>query len=79
MLASGSGDQTVRFWDINTQTPLHVCKAHKHWVLAIAWSPDGLKLASGCKKSQVSPKLSPELSPELWKDGLFVIELTSRQ
>ena len=26
---------------------------HKHWVLFIAWSPDGRKLASGCKSSQV--------------------------
>lgn len=24
-LASGSGDTTVRFWDIYTQTPLHTC------------------------------------------------------
>ena len=25
-LASGSGDKTVRFWDLNTETPLHECK-----------------------------------------------------
>ena len=25
-LASGSGDTTVRFWDIYTETPLHTCK-----------------------------------------------------
>lgn len=24
-LASGSGDTTVRLWDLNTQTPLHTC------------------------------------------------------
>ena len=24
-LASGSGDTTVRFWDISTQTPHHTC------------------------------------------------------
>ena len=52
-LASGSGDTTVRFWDIFTETPLHVCKAHKHWILCIAWSPDGRRLASGCKNGQV--------------------------
>ena len=44
----------MRFWDINTETPHHTCKAHKHWVLSIAWAPNGKKLASGCKKSQVS-------------------------
>lgn len=27
-LASGSGDTTVRFWDLHTQTPLHVCKGN---------------------------------------------------
>lgn len=32
-LASGSGDTTVRFWDINTETPLHNCNGHKNWVL----------------------------------------------
>lgn len=25
-LASGSGDTTVRFWDVTTETPHHVCK-----------------------------------------------------
>ncbi|CAD6205704.1 GSCOCG00009975001-RA-CDS [Cotesia congregata] len=45
-LASGSGDTTVRFWDIHTQTPLYTCEGHKHWVLCISWSPCGSKLAS---------------------------------
>ncbi|KAK6190721.1 hypothetical protein SNE40_002522 [Patella caerulea] len=52
-LASGSGDTTVRFWDVNTETPQFTCKGHKHWILCIAWSPNGLKLASGCKNSQI--------------------------
>nr|CAB3264348.1 notchless protein homolog 1 [Phallusia mammillata] len=52
-LASGSGDTTVRFWDLNTETPHFTCKAHRHWVLCIAWSPDGKKLASACKNGQV--------------------------
>jgi len=52
-LASGSGDTTVRFWDVNTETPHHTCKGHKHWILSIAWSPDGKKLASGCKNGQI--------------------------
>ncbi|KAJ0038289.1 hypothetical protein Pint_23960 [Pistacia integerrima] len=40
-LASGSGDTTVRIWDLNTQTPMYTCTGHKNWVLCIAWSPDG--------------------------------------
>ena len=26
-LASGSGDTTLRLWDLATQTPLHTCQA----------------------------------------------------
>ena len=28
-LASGSGDTTVRFWDLNTQLPQHTCQVSK--------------------------------------------------
>ncbi|XP_077290475.1 notchless protein homolog 1 isoform X2 [Arctopsyche grandis] len=52
-LASGSGDTTVRFWDLNTETPLFRCEGHKNWVLCISWSPDGLKLASACKSGNI--------------------------
>ncbi|KAJ8918929.1 hypothetical protein NQ315_016831 [Exocentrus adspersus] len=52
-LASGSGDTTVRFWDVYTQTPNHTCKGHKNWVLCIAWAPDSSKLASACKDGRV--------------------------
>lgn len=53
-LVSGSGDQSVRFWDINTQTPSYTCNGHKHWVLAVAWSPDALRVASGCRNGDVN-------------------------
>ncbi|KAK6049200.1 NLE domain protein [Cooperia oncophora] len=52
-LASGSGDTTVRIWDIDTELPLFTCKGHKNWVLCIAWSPDAKKIASACKNGQV--------------------------
>lgn len=52
-LASGSGDTTVRFWDIHTQTPHHTCKGHQNWVLCVTWAPDGKKIASGCKNGQI--------------------------
>lgn len=46
-LASGSGDTTVRVWDLLTETPLHTCSGHKHWVLFVSFSPDCRKIASG--------------------------------
>ncbi|GBN26220.1 Notchless 1 [Araneus ventricosus] len=67
-LASGSGDTTVRLWDVSTETPQYTCKAHKHWVLCIAWSPNGLKLASGCKNGQIciwDPKTGKQMGRTL--------------
>ena len=50
LLASGSGDTTVRFWDLNTQTPFdEYGKAHKHWILCLSWAPNGKIVASSCK------------------------------
>jgi len=46
-MASGSGDSTVRIWDITTETPDAKCEGHKGWVLCMAWSPDGSMLATG--------------------------------
>lgn len=46
-LASGGGDCTVRFWDLNTQTPKFTCKNHSAWVLVVSWSPDAKVVASG--------------------------------
>jgi ribosome assembly protein 4 len=46
-LASGSGDTTVRFWDLTTETPKFTGTSHKNWVVYIAWSPHAKVLASG--------------------------------
>eukprot|EP00927_Polykrikos_kofoidii_P073918 TRINITY_DN69933_c0_g1_i1.p1 TRINITY_DN69933_c0_g1~~TRINITY_DN69933_c0_g1_i1.p1 ORF type:complete len:508 (+),score=48.72 TRINITY_DN69933_c0_g1_i1:113-1636(+) len=45
-LATGSGDTSVRIWDLNTELPMHTCQGHQDWVLTVAWSPDSTRLAT---------------------------------
>jgi len=52
-LASGSGDHTVRFWDLNTETPQQIGTGHSGWVQTLAWSPCGKWLASGGMDGQI--------------------------
>ena len=54
VLATGSGDHTVRLWDVHTEMPRATLKSHKDWVLCIAWSPCGRFLASGGKDGNVA-------------------------
>lgn len=46
-MATGSGDTTIRLWDMLTETPIATLKGHKNWVLCLAWSPDCKHIASG--------------------------------
>ncbi len=46
-LATGSGDTTVRIWDLNTETPQFTLEGHKNWVQIVSWSPDCKRLISG--------------------------------
>jgi WD40 repeat protein len=45
-IASGDADHMVRIWDANTYTELQILIGHSDNVMEVAWSPDGLKLAS---------------------------------
>ena len=54
LLATGSGDATVRIWDISTGMPYSVLTGnHKSWILTVAWSHCGTYLLSGCRDNTV--------------------------
>lgn len=63
LLATGSGDHTVRLWDSNTELPKATLKAHRDWVLCIAWSACGRYLLSGGKDGQVAVWAPPQAEP----------------
>ena len=46
-LASGSGDTTVRLWDLTTESPQATLDGHKDHVLVISWAPNAQYIASG--------------------------------
>ena len=47
LLATGSGDNNARLWDLDTETPSHVLSGHKGWVLCVEWEARERKLATG--------------------------------
>ncbi|KZO92972.1 hypothetical protein CALVIDRAFT_285545 [Calocera viscosa TUFC12733] len=47
-IASGSEDQTIRIWDIETGAAIgEPLVGHEDWVMTVAFSPDGMRVASG--------------------------------
>lgn len=53
LLATGSGDNTARLWDLNTETPSHTLTGHRGWVLCVEWEARERILATGGHDGEV--------------------------
>ena len=50
---SGSSDNTVRLWDVETGRCLRVLEGHSSGVVSVAWSADGRRALSGSNDNTV--------------------------
>ncbi|MGB9939628.1 GTP-binding protein [Methanosarcina sp.] len=47
MLASPSGDKTIRLWNVESEECLNTLREHTDWITSVAFDPTGCTLASG--------------------------------
>ena len=62
-LASASKDNTIKLWNLQTQTEIKTLTGHSNWVNSIAFSPDGKTLASASNDKTI--KLWNLQTPEI--------------
>ncbi|KAL5606417.1 uncharacterized protein BROUX77_003610 [Berkeleyomyces rouxiae] len=71
LVASGSGDATVRLWRCDDGVCVQELRGHESWVTSLAFSPDGRLVASG----------SGDATVRLWRcdNGVCVQELRGHE
>ena len=47
LIASGSGDKTIKIWDVTNGQLLHTLDGHTYSVRSVCYSPNGNQIASG--------------------------------
>ena len=52
-LASGSRDETIKLWDVDTGNVQATLKGHMAEVYSVTYSPDGKTLASGSHDAKI--------------------------
>ncbi|KAG9126945.1 hypothetical protein FRC07_001278 [Ceratobasidium sp. 392] len=79
LLATGSGDNNARLWNLDTETPSHTLSGHKGWVLCVEWEPTERKLATGGHDGQVrlwDPKSGKAIGDALKGHSKWVTSLS---
>lgn len=52
-IVSGSGDRTIRLWDVRSGEELQQSEGHTGWVTSVSFSPDGHTIVSASKDKTV--------------------------
>ena len=53
-IVSGSSDNTVAVWDLESGALIHRLAGHQGWVSSVAVSPDGRRIVSGSDDKTVA-------------------------
>jgi WD40 repeat protein len=70
LLASASGDQTLKLWNTATWEVLATLRGHEHEVHGVAFSPDGKRLVSSGKDETIRIWNVPTTPPDTDRFGL---------